>query len=184
MTTTGRWALGVVAALALGGSVLAADPVPEPDGYRLNAFRAPVPATLLGKPGLTVDAAIALWEAGDAVFVDVFPKPPKPAKLPEGTLWIDPTHNTIPGATWLPNTGYGKLTPDTAAYLARNMDQLTDGDPASKVVFFCLAECWMSWNAARRAAKELGYVEVYWFPDGTDGWEAAGRELENVSAAE
>jgi rhodanese-related sulfurtransferase len=30
----------------------------------------------------------------------------------------------------------------------------------------------MSWNAAKRAAS-WGYRRVYWYRDGTDGWEAA-----------
>ncbi len=37
------------------------------------------------------------------------------------------------------------------------------------VLFFCLAECWMSWNAAKRAL-EYGYSNVFWYPEGTDGW--------------
>jgi len=34
----------------------------------------------------------------------------------------------------------------------------------------------MSWNAAKRALA-LGYKNVAWYPDGTDGWEAAGLPL-------
>jgi PQQ-dependent catabolism-associated CXXCW motif protein len=37
-------------------------------------------------------------------------------------------------------------------------------------------ECWMSWNAAKRAVA-LGYARVHWYPDGTDGWAAAGLPL-------
>jgi rhodanese-related sulfurtransferase len=35
----------------------------------------------------------------------------------------------------------------------------------------------MSWNAAKRAIG-LGYRNVIWYPDGTDGWAAAGLPLE------
>ena len=35
----------------------------------------------------------------------------------------------------------------------------------------------MSWNAAKRALT-YGYSQVYWFPEGTDGWDAAGLPLE------
>jgi rhodanese-related sulfurtransferase len=35
----------------------------------------------------------------------------------------------------------------------------------------------MSWNLAKRLAA-LGYTRVYWYPDGTTGWEAAGLPLE------
>jgi rhodanese-related sulfurtransferase len=34
----------------------------------------------------------------------------------------------------------------------------------------------MSWNAAKRAAQ-YGYSQVYWYPDGSDGWEKAGLSL-------
>jgi PQQ-dependent catabolism-associated CXXCW motif protein len=45
-----------------------------------------------------------------------------------------------------------------------------------QVVFYCLADCWMSWNAAKRAAA-WGYTRVYWYRDGTDGWAAAKLPL-------
>jgi PQQ-dependent catabolism-associated CXXCW motif protein len=37
------------------------------------------------------------------------------------------------------------------------------------LVFYCQADCWMSWNAAKRALS-LGYSNVAWYPEGTDGW--------------
>jgi rhodanese-related sulfurtransferase len=37
----------------------------------------------------------------------------------------------------------------------------------------------MSWNAAKRALA-LGYKNVAWYPDGTDGWEAAGLPLQEA----
>jgi PQQ-dependent catabolism-associated CXXCW motif protein len=47
------------------------------------------------------------------------------------------------------------------------------------VVIYCLANCWMSWNAAKRASA-LGYSNVVWFPEGTDGWLAAGLPLQDA----
>jgi PQQ-dependent catabolism-associated CXXCW motif protein len=44
-------------------------------------------------------------------------------------------------------------------------------------VFYCLASCWMSWNAAKRALA-IGYRHVAWYPDGTDGWAADHLPLE------
>ena len=40
------------------------------------------------------------------------------------------------------------------------------------IVIYCLRDCWMSWNAAKRAMT-MGYRNVVWYPDGTDGWEDA-----------
>ncbi|MDP2740597.1 MAG: PQQ-dependent catabolism-associated CXXCW motif protein, partial [Pseudorhodobacter sp.] len=51
------------------------------------------------------------------------------------------------------------------------------GDPERPVVFFCLSDCWMSWNAATRALN-YGYTRVFWYPLGTDGWAAQGYPTE------
>ena len=50
------------------------------------------------------------------------------------------------------------------------------------VVFYCLADCWMSWNATKRAAR-WGYTQLYWYRDGTDGWEAAALPTEEATPA-
>jgi rhodanese-related sulfurtransferase len=40
----------------------------------------------------------------------------------------------------------------------------------------------MSWNAAKRALA-MGYVNVAWYPEGTDGWEEAGLPLTEAKPA-
>ena len=172
--------LAALIAFAVPGPGALAGTVPEPQGYRMREFRAPVPATLAGATVLDTEGARAMWQAGNAVFVDVLPSPPKP-DLPAGTVWQAPSRDTIPGATWLPNTGFGELSPETEAYFRRNLQRLTGGDAGRPVVFFCLSDCWMSWNAARRAVAD-GFEAVYWYPFGTDGWQAAGLPLEKVRA--
>jgi PQQ-dependent catabolism-associated CXXCW motif protein len=44
-----------------------------------------------------------------------------------------------------------------------------------------MADCWMSWNAAKRAL-ELGHKAVVWYPEGTDGWSEAGLPLAPATA--
>lgn len=149
--------------------------VPEPDGYRLDEYRTPVPKTLKGARVIGADDAETLLKSG-AVFVDVFPRAPKPPNLPAGTVWRDPTHMTIDGANWLPNVGYGVLSPDFETYFKTRLEQLTGGDNAKPVVFFCLKDCWMSWNAGKRALS-WGYSQVIWFSEGTDAWQQAGFDL-------
>ena len=83
--------------------------VPEPDGYRMEDYRAPTPATLRGARVLTTREAADLWRAGGAVFIDVMPQPPRPAGVPPGTIWRDKPRRNIPGSIWLPDTGYGAL---------------------------------------------------------------------------
>ena len=172
---------GALAALLLLDPAIAAAGAAEPRGYRMEQYRAPVPGTIDGGTILDDDAAHALWQAGDAVFVDVLPRAPKPEGLPEGTFWRDPARRSIPGAVWLPDVGYGHLAPDVDAYFRGGLESVTGGDADVPIVFFCLSDCWMSWNAARRAIAEYGYTRVHWYPAGTDGWSSNGWPTEAVS---
>jgi PQQ-dependent catabolism-associated CXXCW motif protein len=166
--------------LAMGGPAGAAAP-PEPAGYRLSDYRAPTPDTLAGATVLTTPAAEALWRQG-AAFIDVMPQPPRPAGLAPGTLWRAVARDSIPGAHWLANTGFGELSPETAAAFAAGLAGATGDDRGRALVFFCLRACWMSWNAAKRALA-LGYRAVNWYPDGTDGWSEAGLPLQRLEPA-
>ncbi len=146
----------VVAGLILGLTALACvgvrgeDAAPEPSGYRTHDYRAPTPAGLSGARVVTTPQAEALWRDKAAIFVDVMPRAPQPPNLPPGTIWRDRPRLNIPGSIWLPDTGYGELAPATEDYL-------------------CLKDCWMSWNAAKRILA-MGYANVAWYPEGTDGW--------------
>src|SRR5258708_9926047 len=99
----------VLAAFALAAQAFAEEWVPEPDGYRTENYRAPVPATLAGARVLTTAEAEAVWRAGTAVFIDVLPRAPKPPNLPAGTIWRDKPRLNIPGSGCLPDTAYGAL---------------------------------------------------------------------------
>jgi PQQ-dependent catabolism-associated CXXCW motif protein len=158
-------------AIAVGLALLlcAADAPPEPSDYRMGDYRAPVPATLHGGVVITTAEAHAHFDRHDAVFIDVLPRPPRPVGLPPGTIWHPKPRSDIPGSVWLPDTGYGALAPVMQDYFARGLRQATTGDRDKVVVLYCLMDCWMSWNAAKRAIA-LGYTHVAWYPDGTDGW--------------
>jgi len=145
---------------------------PEPDEYRADNYRAPVPATLKGARVLTTAEAETIWRAGSGVFIDVLPRPPKPQNLPEGTIWREKPRLNIPGSVWLPDTGYGKLAAATEDYLRRGLEHASGGNNTRLLVIYCQADCWMSWNAAKRVLS-YGYANVAWYPEGTDGWERA-----------
>ena len=68
---------------------------------------------------LSVADAERLWRSQAAIFIDVLPRPRKPAGLPSGTLWIDKPRRTIPGALWLPNVGFGDPDKKTLYIAAR-----------------------------------------------------------------
>lgn len=149
----------------------------EPDGYRMEEYRAPTPATLHGAAVIDTDAAARLWRGKAALFVDVMPRDVKPANLPAGTIWRDKKRDDIPGSVWLPNVGYGALNAQMDGYFRGGLESITEGRHDAPLVFYCQTECWMSWNAAKRAL-EYGFSNVSWYPGGSDGWAKAGLPLE------
>jgi PQQ-dependent catabolism-associated CXXCW motif protein len=155
----------------------AAGEVPVPDGYRMSDYSAPVPDRLPG--ATTIDAARAaeLLAGGDAVFIDVIPTAPRPEDREQ---WNQPTKSSLPTAHWLPNVGRGEIPDATDAYFREHLRRLTGGDKTRPLVIFCKPNCWMSWNAAKRALH-YEYSEIYWFPGGTAAWRDAGHELERVA---
>jgi PQQ-dependent catabolism-associated CXXCW motif protein len=162
----------------VGTSARSQDRVPEPAGYRLDDYRAPTPSTLAGARVLTTAQAELSWKSG-AVFIDVLSYTPRPPDLPAGTVWREKTHSDIAGSVWLANTGYGHLAAETENYFRLGLERVTQSDGAKLLVFYCRRDCWMSWNAAKRALA-LGYKNVAWYPDGVDGWEAAGLPLQEA----
>lgn len=164
-------ALALLAALAAAPAL--AQAVPEPQKYRGEPYRAPVPETLAGAEVIDAETAIALHAEGRAAFVDVLPRKTRPEGLPDGTIWQEPPHLSIPRAVWLWNTGYQALSQQEEVRLRTGLDRLRQDDPERPLVFFCRPDCWMSWNAARRAI-EWGYEPVLWFPGGSDAWTEAG----------
>ncbi len=166
-------------ALVASATVAFATP-PEPEGFRGEPYRDAVPATLTGARVADTATAAAL-HAAHVPFVDVLPRQARPAGLPPGTVWHEKPHGSIPGAIWLPNTGYDRLNPTEEALLRDGLARVAP-DPAVPLVIFCKADCWMSWNAAKRAVG-WGYTAVWWYPEGTDGWAAAGLPLVTLAPA-
>ena len=92
------------------------------------------------------------------VLIDVLPRPPKPKGLDPSIIWRPQPRHNIPGSIWLPNVGQGALTDEMARILQRDFGrELSESDKLERpMVFYCQANCWMSWNAAKRAIA-LGY---------------------------
>ncbi|MCK1386669.1 PQQ-dependent catabolism-associated CXXCW motif protein [Bradyrhizobium sp. 21] len=168
----------VVAAFAVPTFAQQQEPF-EPEGFRTDNYRAPVPATLARARVLSTSEAEEIWHAKSGAFIDVLPRAPKPKNLPEGTVWREAPRKNIPGSIWLPDTGYGALPPAMDAYFQRGLARASHGNKAALLVIYCLADCWMSWNAAKRALT-YGYTNVAWYPEGTDGWERAKLPTEEA----
>lgn len=167
----------LIAAERAGARPLRQDAPDEPKTYRVKAYRAQTPNTLQGASVVSTDGAMALWKSNKIIFIDVLPRPPKPKQLAEGTIWRPTSHENIPNSVWLANVGFGVLNAELDSYFRNNLAALTHGDKAAPILIYCLADCWMSWNAAKRAVA-FGYRSVYWYPEGTDGWSASGGRLE------
>lgn len=137
-------------------------------GYRIAHYRAAVPETVPGGTRVDLDNVDELIK-GNAILLDVMPSEGAGADPATGKWRLSRPHQTIPGATWLPDVGRGKLTAEFDSYLKTNIEILTKGDKAKPIIIFCQSDCWMSWNAVQRLAG-LGYTKLYWYPEGTDGW--------------
>lgn len=179
MNRGGTWAVTLLWALACTACVRAPGAgVEEPAGYRMDDYRTPVPATLRGATVVDARQLHALIEREpDTVPIDVLPAMRKPPDFPPDRLWRPPPRYNLPGSVWLPNVGDGDVSPVFEKYFIENLDRLTAGNKHRPLVFYCLIDCWMSWNSAKRAIA-LGYRNVYWFPGGTDEWELHDYPLE------
>ena len=146
-----------------------------PEGYRMGHYRAATPDRVPG--GNVVDAkAVERLITKKATLVDVMGAGQFASEGLDGKWIIDKNHLSIDSGVWLPNVGRGHLTKRLERFFTHELSALSGGDKNHPFVFYCIADCWMAWNAAKRAAV-LGYKKVYWFPEGTDGWKEAGNTL-------
>lgn len=154
-------------------AVAAAAAVPEPAGYWSGETNGPVPKTLEGGRVLHARAAAAWLKQSGAIVIDVSNAPRRPAELAPGAPWLPVPHRALPGAVWLPGVGAGDATAELADFYRERLRALTGGDLDAPLLVYCHERCWLSWNAAKRAVS-FGYRRVAWFPDGIEGWTAAG----------
>ncbi len=157
--------------------------VSQPDGYRVEYYDAEVPVALDGADTISAVEVKKLQDSETAVVIDVIPEHRRPEELPENQLWLPVSHQGIPGAIWLPDTGFGVLSDTTEKYFKHHLGIATGGDRNRGLVFYCRSDCWMSWNAAKRALS-YGYTRVYWFRNGTDGWYFEDYDFEILTPAE
>lgn len=151
--------------------------VPEPEGYWTGPINSPVPATLTG--GRVVDAAevARLIEEEPPFVIDVSNMPKRPEGMSADAPWLPLPHQAIPGAAWIPNVGEPVINENLDEFFRTQLVQGTDEDYDRVVIVYCHELCWLSWNAAKRAIS-YGYRNVHWFPDGIEGWQAAGYKTE------
>lgn len=139
---------------------------------RRPPYTAPTPTTIPGAKVLAtrdLQAMTSASQPGGLVLVDV--------ASGEG-------HATLPGAVWVPGAGHGTSFVDPLqAQFIDLMAKLTGGDRARPLVYFCVSpQCWLSYNAALRAAA-AGYTQVYWYRGGIEAWREAGLPLAAIEPA-
>jgi PQQ-dependent catabolism-associated CXXCW motif protein len=154
------------------------DPV---SGYRISDVRAPVPLSIAGGTAVDVDGLEALIAKRNPLLIDVLGN--DPGRLNRYTFGLFgqlPERWNIPGSVRLPDFGKGSATAAQTRDMRLALERLTGANRAQPLVFYCIVNCWVSWNAARRAIA-FGYAEVYWFRDGTETWADAGLPLEKAA---
>jgi sulfur-oxidizing protein SoxY len=156
-------------------------PAAEPKDFWMGPVNAPVPRTLSGGTVIRANDLAALLKQRRAVVVDVSGSPQRPEKLAPQAVWMPPPHPVIPGSLWVAGAGAGAIDANTDTLYRQRLAEATSHDLDHPVVVYCHERCWLSWNAAKRAIR-YGYRKVYWFPDGIEGWRAAGFETATVAA--
>ena len=149
--------------------------LPLPDGvdlqrgFRMERYRAPVPQINPGTEVVNTARAYQLYRSGKVKFIDVYPPRGLGADPLDGSWVMSESHENIEGSTWLPEVGRGFLEDGHIDYFERNLQIISGGNKNTFLLFYCSADCWQSWNAARRALL-WGYNNIFWYPEGTDGW--------------
>ena len=156
--------------LLLGFQACAQDDHIDPaSGFRISHYRAVVPDTAPGATRVGTKEVETIYKDGKAAFIDVVPSTGAGFDPDTGEWRLSERHANIPGSKWLPDVGRGAPGAVLESYFMANLASLTGGDKAHPILIYCQADCWMSWNAVKRAAT-YGYANIYWYPDGIDGW--------------
>ncbi|MBB5209525.1 rhodanese-like domain-containing protein [Chiayiivirga flava] len=80
----------------------------------------------------------------------------------------------LPGAQMAtPASQAGTFDDQTQREFGQYLQQVTQGNKAKPLVFYCLnTQCWMSYNAALRAIN-MGFSQVMWYRGGIEAWQQA-----------
>lgn len=120
----------------------------------------PTPTQIPGGQVITTDRLIPLLAQG-----------PQAAPL---VFHVLGPGNMLPGAQMAaPASQAGSFDDQTQREFGQYLQQVTQGDKARPMVFYCLnTQCWMSYNAALRAIN-MGFTHVLWYRGGIEAWQQA-----------
>ena len=184
-----RWVFACACASTLiaGGMSAATEPpapLPqapaEPEDYWTGPINAPVPAAITGGTVIHTAELKELLARNGIVLVEVSNAPLRPENLAPGAPWLPKPHTVIPGSVWIPGAGMGTIAADVEETLRDRLRNATGNELDRPIVIYCHEQCWLSWNAAKRAIR-MGYRGVHWYPEGIEGWRAAGLETASIA---
>lgn len=147
-----------------------------PAGLKQDHYRSPTPACVPNGITLQTSELQKLIAAEKPVLIDVLAVYLREEEGFGATWLVNEPHESLPNSVWLPNVGYGQLEPKLETWFKAQLEQLTEHDLTKSLVFYCVADCWMSWNSVQRV-RDYGYKRVYWYKDGIDAWKEAGLPL-------
>lgn len=162
--------------LAARPQELVYDHIDPATGYRTERYQAAVPETPPAGKRVFIEDIDRLIANEKAVLVDVSPITGMSYDPATGRWRTAKRHSSLPGAIWLPEVGRGVIDASVERFFHTELDRLSGGNKTHPIILFCNADCWMSWNAMKRAAG-FGYTRLYWFPEGIDGWSDWDRQL-------
>jgi PQQ-dependent catabolism-associated CXXCW motif protein len=158
--------------VAAAPSYAADIPLFTEDGYRNTLYRSPTPTFHEQAQTLEPSDLVALQQQHpELLLIDVYRNP-----WLRGVYTLQEQHSNLPNSLWLANCGDGVLDAQWTAYCQQQFAQATEGNKAHPIVFYCRSDCWLGWNAIKRA-DALGYSNLYWLRDGIDGWQQADLPL-------
>ena len=136
------------------------------DRLRDGAMHGPTPTSIPGAQVVTTAQLVQLLKANPDG-VRVFDVLGAPERLP-GALNALPAHQS------------GNFDDAVQREFGQYLQQVTKGRPDMRLVFYCSSTmCWMSYNAALRAAR-LGHRHVLWYRGGLEAWKAAGQPVQSA----
>lgn len=143
------------------------------EGYRIIRYRSPTPKGVEGAETIGTQTLHQMLQSKQPpALLNV-----QPVRWLQGHFLQNEAFMQIPGSRWIPNVGMGELDEGWEDYFRHHLNIVANNQQNAALVLYCRADCWMSWNAVKRAA-EWGYTNLYWYRDGVDGWREAGLELQ------
>ncbi|MBV1913582.1 MAG: PQQ-dependent catabolism-associated CXXCW motif protein [Cycloclasticus sp.] len=173
----------MVAILVLSLTACASKGLVKPQDEKYRGLPYLVPTTEIPPTGVKRISARELKNrlstSKRTVLIDVYGAIFREETLDFDGAWLVSTpRKNLPTSVWLPTVGKQKLNVVVEQYYRQQLKELTANDTNKVIVIYCVEDCWMAWNAAKRA-KEWGYNNVWWFREGVDGWLDNGWQLQN-----